>query len=248
MPNRDQIVDYCTKYLNVSAFKDYCVNGLQVEGTSNIKSIVFGVSLSEQLIIAAIKNGAQMIVVHHGIFGDNLGQPLVLKGILRNRIKLLLENDINLCGFHLPLDAHPQLGNNISICKALGIKNPKPFDIGFIGSLSKTMKLPSFTKFVDSKLATNSFSIAAGPKVVKKIAVISGGSSSYYQEAATLGADTFICGDLKESVVRGVEEIGLNLVNAGHYNSERFGVQNLAKLLKRNFDIETKFIEIPCSI
>lgn len=248
MAKRDKIVDFCKKYLNVDSFKDYCQNGMQVEGAVDVNMITCGVSLSEKLICAAIKNRSEMIVVHHGIFGDNIGQPPVIKGVIKKRLKLLLGHDITLCGFHLPLDAHPQIGNNISICKFLGIKALKPCDVGFIGSLPRAMQIGAFIKLVDSKLQTESQFITAGPKVVKKVAVISGGASSYYQEVASRGADTFLCGDLKESVVRGVEEAGLNLINAGHYNSERFGVQNLGKLLAKKFGIQAEFVDVPCEI
>ena len=110
-----KIVKYCEDYLKVKDFEDYCINGLQVEGAPKVSKIITGVSLSEKLIKEAIKKQAKMIMVHHGIFGSQISKPPSVKGVIRNRLKLLLENNINLCGFHLPLDAHPVIGNNISL-------------------------------------------------------------------------------------------------------------------------------------
>lgn len=246
--NRNEIVKFCENYLKVKDFKDYCVNGLQAEGAEEVDKIITGVSISKQLIKSAINKNAQMIIVHHGIFKDQFGTPPKFTGYLRNRLKLILENDINLCGFHLPLDAHPAIGNNISLCRLLGVIKTKPFDVGFIGELKKETDFKKFAALVDKKLNTQSYAIAAGPKKAKRIGVISGGSSPDFKFAAELGVDTYLCGDIREEVVRAVEEAGVNFINAGHYNTEKLGVRNLGDLLAKKFNVEVEFVDVPCDV
>ncbi len=242
------IIDFCQEYLEVNNFSDYCLNGLQVEGCPKVNKIVTGVSLSTALIKEAVKKQAQMIIVHHGIFGNQIGNNPQIKGFLRQRLKLLLENDINLAGFHLPLDAHPKIGNNISLCRLLGIRKCKPLNVGFIGELEREVRFDKFVDIVNRKLGTRSYTIAAGPKLVKRIGVISGGASPEFELAYEASADTYICGDVRESVVRGIIEIGINFINAGHYNTEKLGIKNLGNLIARRFGIKVEFVDIPCDV
>lgn len=246
--DRDKIIKFCEDYLQVTKFSDYCHNGLQVEGEQPISKIVTGVSLSQKLIKAAIDKKAQMIIVHHGFFKNSIGQPPIIKGYIKGRLKMALEHNINIAGFHLPLDAHPTIGNNISLCKLLGIKKVVPFDVGFIGELSSPINFADFFKNVDRKLNTNSYCLSAGPKKVKRIGVVSGGASPDFFQAIELGADTFLCGDVREDVVRAVEESGINFINAGHYNTEKLGIQNLGNLIAKKFKIKVEFVDIPCEI
>jgi dinuclear metal center YbgI/SA1388 family protein len=246
--NRDAIVKFCEQYLKVEAFQDFCKNGLQVEGCDRVAQIVTGVSFSHRLIEAAIQRKAQMIIVHHGIFGNPFGNPPVIKGFIRNRLKLLLVHDISLCGFHLPLDAHPAIGNNISLCRLLGVAKTKPFGVGFIGELSKPVDFKTWLKTVEQKLGVHAYALAAGPAKSRRVAIISGGASPEFKMAAELGADTFLCGDIREEHVRSMEETGINFINAGHYNTEKLGIQNLGKLIAGKFKISVEYVDIPCSI
>lgn len=249
-----KIVKFCEDYLKVKDFKDYCVNGLQIEGTPKVGRIIIGVSLSKKLIEIAIKKRAKMIIVHHGIFLSDIPSPMQLKGVIRDRIKLLLENNINLLGFHLPLDSHPIIGNNISLLKLLGLKKvdaintPDYGEIGFIGEALERLNFKEFTELVKNKLDTEPYLIAAGPKIIKKVGIISGGASPDFESAKELGADTYLCGDVKESVVRAVEEAKINFINAGHYNTEKLGIQNLGDLISKKFNIKVEFIDIKCDI
>lgn len=245
---RNQIIKFCEEYLQVKKFEDYCHNGLQVEGTGKINKIITGVSFSRALIEKAIEKKAQMIIVHHGIFGNAFEKPPVIKNFMRNRLKLLLTNDINLAGFHLPLDAHPIIGNNISLCRLLGVKNPQPFAVGFYGSLNKEVGLIDLTKLINKKLNTKSSVVFGGNGKVKKLGIVSGGASTDFVEAAELGADTLLCGDLQEHVVRAAEEMNINIINAGHYNTEKLGIQNLGNLIAKKFKIKAEFVDIPCEI
>lgn len=254
MEDRNKIVKFCEEYLQVKNFKDYCHNGLQVEGDKKISKIITGVSFSQKLIKKAIEKNAEMIIVHHGIFSNQISSPPQIKGVLKNRLKLLFENDINLCGFHLPLDAHPAIGNNISLIKLLGLKKvgiidtPNYGEIGFIGEIKQPTTFEKFVEIVNKKLNTKSYVIAGGLKDIKKIGIISGGASPDFKIAKELGADTYLCGDIRESVVRAVEEEGINFINAGHYNTEKLGVQNLGNLIAKKFRVKVEFVDIPCDI
>lgn len=246
--SRDAIVDFCREYLSVDKFEDHCTNGLQLAGSAQVEKIVTGVSLSQKLIAAAVQRGAQMILVHHGLFGDVFGRPPQIKGVLRERLRLLLAHDLNLCGFHLPLDAHPEIGNNASLCRLFNLKKLEALSVGFIGQLSRPVNFRIFLQQVKRKLTAKVYSIAAGPAKIQRVAVISGGSSPEFETAKDHGAEVFVCGDARENIVRAVEEAGLNFINAGHYNTERLGIRNLGRLLAKKFKLKVEFIEIPCPI
>lgn len=252
--DRKKIVKFCEEYLKVKNFQDTCHNGLQMEGVEKVDKIITGVTLSKKLIEAAIDKKAQMIIVHHGIFSKQIPELPVFKGYFKNRLKLILENNINLCGFHLPLDAHPEIGNNISLSRLVGLKKEKTIfipaygEIGFIGELEKAMERQKFVNLVNRKINTNSYVILAGPDKVKKVGIISGGASPEFIEVADLGADTYICGDVREDIVRPVEEVGINFINAGHYNTEKLGIKNLGELIAKKFKIKVEFVDVPCDI
>lgn len=242
---RDKIIEFCDEYLKVKDFEDGCFNGLQVEGKEDTSKIVTGVSLSKTLIEKALEKQADMIMVHHGFFKSDVPSPLKITGYRRGRLKMLLENDINLAGYHLPLDAHPLIGNNISLAKMLGLVKNKPFSIGFIGELPKEMDFEKFRKKVEEQLCTHSFVIKAGKKKVKKVGIISGGASSYFEEAHLVGADVFLTGDIWEEVVRKVEEVEMNYISVGHYNTEKDGIRNLGNMVAKKFKIEVEFVDVP---
>ena len=245
---RDKIIEYVNKYLKVGDFQDYCVNGLQIEGKEDISRIITGVSLSQRFINEAIERKADMIIVHHGIFLNDVPSPLQLKGLVKKRIKLILRNDLNLVGYHLPLDAHPMIGNNISLAKLFGLKKCKPVYIGFVGELTEKISFKEFVKIVEKKLKVKSFVLPYGKKMVKKVGIISGGSSPYFEDVFKVGADVFIGGDIREEVVRSMEEIGINYINAGHYNTEKLGIQNLGKLIEKKFKVKAEFVDVPCEV
>jgi dinuclear metal center YbgI/SA1388 family protein len=250
----NQIVKFCEDYLRVKDWQDDCHNGLQVEGAEKVNRIITGVSFSRQLVEAAIKKRAKMIIVHHGIFKKYIPDLPQIKGVFKNRLKLLLGNNINLAGFHLPLDAHPVIGNNISLLKMLRlnktavINSPGYGDIGFIGEYKDPINFADFYNLVSDKLETQPYVIPAGPRKVKRAGIISGAASEDFATAAALGADTYICGDVRESVVRAVEETKINFINAGHYNTEKFGIKNLGELVTKKFGIKVEFVDVPCDV
>jgi len=245
---RDKLIAFCDEYLKVADFEDKCFNGLQVEGKEDVAKIVTGVSLSKKLIEEALKLQADMIMVHHGFFSSEFPAPLHLTGYRRNRLKMILANDLNVAGYHLPLDAHPVIGDNISLCKKFGVKKTRPFSVGFIGELDREIDFERFRTLVEKQLCTQSFAMAGGKKKVKKVAVISGGDSPDLEPAALAGADVFVTGDVREDTVRRIEEVGIGFINAGHYNTEKEGIRNLGELVAKKFKIEAKFVDVPNDI
>ena len=243
---RNKIIEYLNEYLKVDDFEDGCYNGLQIEGKENVSKIVTGVSLSQRLISEAIKKNADMLIVHHGFFADSVPSPLQLRGIMKNRIKMIFDVDLNLAGYHLPLDVHSVIGNNISLAKLFGAKKCQPFDIGFVGELDREIDFDKFVDLVEKKLDVKSFVFPYGKKKIKTVAVISGGASPYYKQAIEMGADVFVTGDMRENVVREAEESEMNIINAGHYNTEKIGIVNLGKLVEKKFKVEVEFVDIPC--
>jgi len=245
MVNRNEIIAYINDLLKITAFDDLCVNGLQVEGKKEIQNIVLGVSVSGRLFQAAVHEHADMIIVHHGAFWKNAPSPYILTGFHGFRMSLLLKNDINLAAYHLPLDAHPEIGNNAQILKLLRMQPIQPVEVGFLAQLPSPMKLEKFVAIVNQELQTAAQIFPFGQPHAHRILVISGGSSRYYQLALNAHADTFLGGDMRENVVRELEEVGLNFIHAGHYNTEKLGVLALGDKLTREFSLNCKFIDIP---
>ncbi len=240
----NRIVSFLDEYLNADKYQDYCKNGLQIQGNPVSNGIIAGVSISSALINHAIEKNINTLLVHHGLIWKNT-DALQIKGTLKERLKLILENDINLIGYHLPLDADPKTGNNISIIKLFG--DPKElyeFDVGF-----KAVFDPPITKdhIIKQLKANNLFNIAhcLNKNEIRSITAVSGGSSQLYEQACENGCDIFISGEIKEPSFRLVEELGAGYIALGHYNSEVFGVRNLCKVLKDQFNLQTEFIDIP---
>lgn len=242
---RDRIVEHLTTYLRVDEFTDYCVNGLQVAGAEEVDRVVAGVSISRRLIEEAIRRDAQMILVHHGFFRGDIPDPLMLSGVIKERLALLLRYDISVVGFHLPLDAHPEIGNNALACRHLGLTDLQPVDVGFIGELGSPVDFSTFVELVETMYERKVQTFAYGADTTRRVAVISGGSSPEWIQAYRAGADTFICGDMREHLVRAVEEAGINVINAGHYSSERLGIRALAALVRDSLGVPVDFVDIP---
>lgn len=235
--------------LNIHAFDDYAPNGLQVEGRPTVQKIVTGVTASQALIDAAIELNADAILVHHGYFWKN--EPAAIKGIKKNRIKALLENDINLFAYHLPLDAHPKLGNNAQLGNLLGIHK-----LGTLMSdeLQSMVLHGQFDQFQTPESLTQRLESALGRKVlhcgenapahIRHIAWCSGGGQSYIQQAAEQGAHAFITGEVSEQTIHIAREMGIHFYACGHHATERYGVKALGEWLTEHHDIKATFIDI----
>ncbi len=241
----NELEHYTQQLMQVERFKDYCPNGLQVEGRAEISKIVTGVTASMALLEAAQKKKADLILVHHGYFWKN-EDPRVI-GIKRNRLSFLLQNNLNLMAYHLPLDAHPTLGNNVQLGRLLGIEIAGyAGEAGIIayGYLQKPMPLQLFASQIQVSLNRSPMVIGDNLKYVQKIAWCTGAAQGYMQNAIDLGADVFVSGEISEQTTHLALESGVAYIAAGHHASERYGVQALGLHLAEKFQLEHEFVEI----
>ena len=239
------LVDYTRQLLQVERYADYCPNGLQLEGRASIKKIVSGVTASMALLESAKNAGADAILVHHGYFWKNEDATIV--GLKRNRIKFLLENNISLLAYHLPLDAHPELGNNAQLAQKLGLEVKSwQGNQGLVGLgiLPSTASLKEFSKHVENQLQRTPLVIGDTNKSIKNVAWCTGGAQGYMQDAIDLGVDLFISGEVSEQTYHLAQESGVAYIAAGHHATERYGVQALGEHLAQHFGINHEYIEI----
>ncbi|MBO0613704.1 Nif3-like dinuclear metal center hexameric protein [Thiothrix fructosivorans] len=239
---------YLNQLLNVSKFRDYAPNGIQVEGRAEIKRIVTGVSASQALLDAAVEQGADAILVHHGYFWK--GESPVIRGMKKRRLMTLLKHDMSLLGYHLPLDAHPEFGNNVQLAQLLGIHVDGVMDarelqgVGNIGTVAQPLSLVAFGQQVASALVREPLLIAGGEHPVQRIAWCTGGAQGYIQQAFELGADTYLSGEISEHTVHFARENGIHYIAAGHHATERYGIQALGEHLAQQFGLEHLFLDL----
>lgn len=241
-----QLVAYCDELLNVTSYQDYCPNGLQVEGRKEVGRIISGVTASQALLDLAVKAEADLVLVHHGYFWK--GEDPRIVGIKGRRIRTLLQHDISLLAYHLPLDGHAELGNNTWLGRLLGFPIDGRFlegDIGMYGTLSEAMSLIDLANLIMTKLERKPLVIKAGNRPISKIAWCSGAAQGYLEEAARLGADAYISGEISEHTVHIARELGIHYIAAGHHATERRGIEKLGEHLAEQFDIEHEFFDIP---
>jgi dinuclear metal center YbgI/SA1388 family protein len=249
---RDDVIDYLAGFLAVHDIKDDCPNGLQVEGRPVVKRIVTSVSGSEELFKKAAMLKADMVIVHHGIFWD--GQSMVMRGSLKKRVHALLSGDITLLGYHLPLDRHPGIGNNVLAAKGLGLSNVKPFcsyhgkDIGFCGRFRKPLSPKDFFSRVNRFFSVKALNFPFGPRTVKTAGVVSGGAPRQVIEAVKKRLDAYVTGEITESVVQVCREEGIHFVAAGHYATERPGIRALGEHLAKRFRVNVKYVDVPVPV
>lgn len=242
----NKLCEFCDEFLRVNEFTDYCPNGLQVEANQEVEHIVCGVTASQALIDAAIEQGADTLLVHHGYFWKGESQPIT--GYKASRIGSLIRNNINLLAFHLPLDAHPQVGNNVQLGKVMGWPVEASFgeqDLVLEGRLAQPQTLDEVAQQLDQKLATQTLAISAGEHHVERIAWCTGAAQSFIEAAAKRGVDAFVSGEISEPTFHLARELGLHYIAAGHHATERYGVQALADVIAERFGIKQQFIDIP---
>lgn len=241
---RQQLLEYLDRLLEVGQYQDYAPNGLQVEGGQEIKRIVFGVTASEQLIDEAIKRQADTIIVHHGYFWKN--EALTITGMKYRRIKALIENNINLIGYHLPLDGHPELGNNAQLGKLWQIEDITPSPgLVRLGRLAQPQSIEHFIETVAQSLQRQPLHLPGGPQNVQTIAWCSGGAQGYIGQAVEWGADVYISGEVSEQTTHIAQECGVHYLAAGHHATETWGVKALAEHLSQAFDLPCEFVDCP---
>lgn len=242
---REELLEYLDGLLMPGKFRDYCPNGLQVEGRSEISRIVSGVTASQALLDAAVERDADAIVVHHGYFWK--GEDGRVTGIRRKRLATLLANDINLLAYHLPLDAHPELGNNTQLASRLGWIPDGRFgeqDIAWLGTLAEPCDLTTLAAKVAAGLGREPMVIGDGARTIRRIAWCSGGAQGYFEQAIALGVDAFMSGEISEQTVHLARESGVAYLAAGHHATERYGVQALAGHLAQQFGISCEFVDV----
>ncbi len=248
MVTRDSLTEALDTLLQPALFKDYGPNGLQVEGKPQVKKIVSGVTASLALIEAAIAQGADAIFVHHGLFWR--GQDGRVVGWMKQRLHKLLAHDINLYAYHLPLDAHPTLGNNAQLGKLLGFTPLEGAgsrfgeqDLGWLGTtpLASTQALAEHVKNILNRPVSH---INIAGAAIKKVAWCTGGAQSYFEAAIAAGADVFITGEISEPQAHYAREMGVGYIACGHHASERYGAPAVAAHVAAQLGLEHQFIDI----
>ncbi|MGV6808263.1 MAG: Nif3-like dinuclear metal center hexameric protein [bacterium] len=245
MVARKDVEAYLKTFLNIDQFKDYAPNGLQIEGKDHIQRLVTGVSANLALIEAAIAHQADAILVHHGYFWKNEPAPLV--GIKYQRVKALLDYDISLLAYHLPLDAHAELGNNAQLAKKLGITIEGTMNregVGCYGYFPKALSTAEVSARLTEVLGRQPLHIAGGLQRVRSIAWCTGAAQNYLPQAMALGVDAYLSGEISEQTVHTAKEGNIHYFAAGHHATERYGVQALGEHLANVFGIEHHFIDI----
>ena len=240
----DELRDYNASLLQITQFKDYCPNGVQVEGRAQVQRIATAVTASQQVLDEAIAWGADAILVHHGYFWRN--EDACIVGIKKRRIAQLLNNEVSLLAYHLPLDAHAELGNNAQLGKLLGLLEQGRFgeqNIACFGVLEFPLTLSLFAERVGHSLQRAPQVIGEASKVITRVGWCSGGAQGYFEAAIAQGVDVFLTGEISEASFHLANETGVAFIAAGHHATERPGIQALGVHLAGRFGLEQRFFD-----
>lgn len=243
---RTELESYLNLYLDVARFRDYCPNGLQVEGRAEVRVIVSGVTASLALVRAAIERGADALLVHHGYFWR--GEDARVTGTRRDRLATLLKNDLNLFAFHLPLDAHPDVGNNAQLARELELPYAGTFgeqDLAAYGEFAAPLTVGELGRRIGARLNRAPQVIGDEHKPVKRVAWCTGAAQGFLEDAVRLGVDAYISGEISEQTVHLARETGVAYIAAGHHATERYGIRALGEHLAARFGLEHHFIDVP---
>ena len=242
------LVAHADALLRPERFADYCPNGLQVEGSATVSRLITGVTASQALIEAAIAAKADAILVHHGYFWK--GESPSITGMKRRRLGLLMQHNISLLAYHLPLDAHPEVGNNAQLAQRLGIvvtgglQPESPTPIGNIGFFEEPLTADALAAHIASRLGRTPLLVRGGEHSIRRVAWCTGGAQSYIEQAAALGVDAFISGEISEQTVHCARELGIHFFAAGHHATEKYGAPALGEYLARELGVTHQFIDI----
>ena len=242
------LVAEADRYLDAARISDYCPNGLQVEGRPQVRRIVSGVTASQALIEAAIEAEADVLLVHHGFFWK--GENPCVTGMKQRRLKALLEHDISLLAYHLPLDVHPEVGNNVQLAKQLGIDVESELEpgnarvVGLQGSLAEPLSARDFAQRVQQVLGREPL-LVEGPGLISRVGWCTGGGQGYIDQAIAAGVDLYLTGEASEQTFHSAQENAISFIAAGHHATERYGVQALGEYLAKRFALEHLFIDCP---
>ena len=242
------LVRYCDALLAPHQFKDYCPNGLQVAGKTHIDTIVSGVTASQALLDEAAMLKADLVLVHHGLFWQ--GDSMVITGMKRRRLHTLLQHDMNLLAYHLPLDAHTELGNNVQLAKELGLSITGTFEtgytpsIGLVGTLPRPMSGVDFALHLEKVLRRKPLHIPGHDRLLETIAWCTGAAQDYIQQASDCQVDAYLSGEISERTTHSARELHIDYFSAGHHATERCGVNALGRRLAEVFKLSCHFIGI----
>lgn len=239
------LVQYAGELLQSGDYQDYCPNGLQVEGKGEINTLISGVSACQALLDRAVEQGADAILVHHGFFWR--GEDARVIGMKKRRLATLIKNDVSLIAYHLPLDGHPDLGNNSLLGEKLGLKAHGHFGNGELAQwceLESGISAETLNQRLAEALQREPLHIAGSDRQLKRIGWCTGAAHSYLAEAAAMGLDAFISGEISEPTVHLARELGIDYFAAGHHATERYGVQALGEHLASKFGISHHFIDV----
>jgi dinuclear metal center YbgI/SA1388 family protein len=245
---RAEIVSFADELLEIERFDDYGPNGLQVPGGSEVGKVVSGVSASLALIEAALERDADLLIAHHGLFWEF--HPRALSEAMAARLRPALAAGLSIAGYHLPLDAHPEIGNNALLCERLGFAAQERFaaargnPIGVVGATPEGVPADELVGRVTALLDREPLVLGAGPETVRRVGFVSGAGASFVHEAVDLGLDALITGEPAEHVTADAREGGIHFLAAGHHATERLGIARLGELLGERFGVAHEFIEI----
>jgi len=248
MEKLSTLVEYGNRTLEVDRFRDYCPNGLQVDGQEQVARLVTGVTASARFLDAAIAAGADAVLVHHGYFWR--GEPASLVGMKYQRIRRLIENDVALLAYHLPLDCHQRFGNNAQLALRFDLTVTERHaagdvdDLLWVGELATAEPAEAFQRRISTALARNCLAVGQTDREIRRVAWCSGGGQRFVSQAAALGVDAYISGEISEQTTHEAEEQGVLYIAAGHHATERYGVQAFGAHLANEFDIEHQHIDI----
>lgn len=247
--SRSELVAYLDAYLGAHNGTDYGPNGLQVEGRSEIRKIVTGVSACHELFERAATGGADAVLVHHGIFWRSISPLLV--GSHHRRVASLLRHELNLIAYHLPLDRHPEIGNNALAARGLGMTDLQPFavheglPVGFRGRFAEPVSIADLVARCERLFGQPPLAFKEGPDPVRTLGIVSGGAQSEFHQAIAAGLDAYLTGEVSEWVMNVARESRVHYLACGHYATERLGIRALGEHLREKFGIAVEFVDVP---
>jgi dinuclear metal center YbgI/SA1388 family protein len=250
MAARDEILAFCDELLDCGSFEDYGPNGLQVPGAAEVGKVTTGVSANLELIERAVSTGAQLVLTHHGLLWGSEVSPLSVP--MAARLRALLCADVSLAAYHLPLDAHPEIGNNALLRDALGLEpDPRPFGeakgahVGLIGRAEQPIAIDELAGRLGEVVGREPLVFDSGPAKISSVGIVTGSGGFALHEAGPLGLDAVVTGEPSEPVMGEAREYGIHFLAGGHYATETFGIRRLGELVAHRFEIEHEFIDVP---
>jgi dinuclear metal center YbgI/SA1388 family protein len=247
MARREDILEFARQLLDLDAFHDYGPMGLQVVGADEVTKIAAAVSSSLEAFERTRDAGAQMLLVHHGQYWE--GDARIVDLAMKRRLQALFEGDITLAAYHLALDAHPEIGNNIIVARALGIDAPQRFlEWGFAGRLAEPVSLEGLASRLQETTGREPQVFPGGPEPIESVAVITGGAARLVRDAASAGYDAYVTGEPAEPTLHLARELGIHFLAGGHYATETFGIKALAKRLASEFSLDWEFLDVPVPV